>query len=493
VAPDQGGHRGQVRGAGAVGGTLNYRHLISNLTIAVLAQGVSMIISLLTSLVAPKFLGVTEYGYWQLFIFYSGYVGLFLFGLNDGYYLVHGGETREAIDKHLYTSELFFSLISQILISLLLLVGLNFFHFEYDRTFVIACVAIYLIFNNLSGFIGYAFQAMNETKLFSYATVLEKLVFCVPLVVLLILGCGDFRPYVLAYIIGKIGNFIYCLYKSRDLIAFGHYSLRDCALVSFSSIRVGIKLTIANIASLLIVGIARFSVDMTWGVEAFGALSISLSIVSFFITFISQASMVLFPALRQTDSAEQKNTFVNLRKVLTLFLPLSYLVGIPVAKLLGMWLPQYQTAMHYLVLLMPMFVYEAKMDLNCTTFLKVLREEDKLLRINIAVVVLSAVATFININFLASLDAISIGITLCVIARNVIAEHVVSKSFQVPFLDRLEKWGLLLTVLYLLFVCWLGDLLSIICIGILLAIYYFMFRDEIARVAHSFKRVASSR
>lgn len=43
--------------------------------VAFFAQGVSMCLSILQKLLVPKMLGVEQYGYWQLYIFYISYVG----------------------------------------------------------------------------------------------------------------------------------------------------------------------------------------------------------------------------------------------------------------------------------------------------------------------------------------------------------------------------------------------------------------------------------
>lgn len=84
---------------------LNYKKLISDLLTAFGAQGVSFICSVVTTLLVPKILGVEEFAYWQLFVFYTSYVSFFQLGLNDGIYLQHGGESRDAIDKSLIRSE----------------------------------------------------------------------------------------------------------------------------------------------------------------------------------------------------------------------------------------------------------------------------------------------------------------------------------------------------------------------------------------------------
>lgn len=74
---------------------LNTRKLLNDLLTAFGAQGVSFACSVVMTLLVPKILGIEEFGYWQLFVFYTSYVSFFQLGLNDGIYLQHGGEGRD--------------------------------------------------------------------------------------------------------------------------------------------------------------------------------------------------------------------------------------------------------------------------------------------------------------------------------------------------------------------------------------------------------------
>jgi len=49
---------------------MNFKSVLSNLSVAIVAQGVSVALSIISSLLVPKLLGVEEYGYWQLFLYY---------------------------------------------------------------------------------------------------------------------------------------------------------------------------------------------------------------------------------------------------------------------------------------------------------------------------------------------------------------------------------------------------------------------------------------
>ncbi|MCO5385779.1 MAG: hypothetical protein NHB14_08450 [Desulfosporosinus sp.] len=67
-----------------------YKLGVKNVIFSVLAQGISFALSIFTGFLLPKAMGVTQYGYWQVYLFYIGYIMLFCFGFNDGLYLRYG-------------------------------------------------------------------------------------------------------------------------------------------------------------------------------------------------------------------------------------------------------------------------------------------------------------------------------------------------------------------------------------------------------------------
>lgn len=48
---------------------MNIKKIAGDSAVALLSQGIGMLLSIFTSLLVPKLLGVESYGYWQLFIF----------------------------------------------------------------------------------------------------------------------------------------------------------------------------------------------------------------------------------------------------------------------------------------------------------------------------------------------------------------------------------------------------------------------------------------
>ncbi|MGN0301583.1 MAG: lipopolysaccharide biosynthesis protein [Anaerotardibacter sp.] len=406
---------------------MDFKKLFSNFSTAILAQGTSLAVGFILSLIVPKILNVSEFGYWQLFLLYAGYVGFFHFGLNDGIYLQQGGKKKTDIDLELIGSQFKLSVFVQSLIALGIIVFALLNLSDDNRIFVITAVACYLIINNATLFLGFLFQAINETKLFSYSVAINSAAFIVPLIVIVCLNVHDFRFYVLSYIGARIVSLIYCLIKGRDVITSKLSPLKTTIKESLKSIRIGSKLLIANTAAMLIIGSLQLIIDYKWGIELFGKLSFALAIVSLFQTFISQASMVLFPALRQCKKEELGNFFSISSTSLGLFLPCVFVLYYPICFLLQLWLPQYLSSFSMLALLLPICVFEGRMDIIGTTFLKVFRKEKQLLTINCLTLALCVVTSCISVLCFESLEMAILGTVFAVAIRSLYTENFLRK------------------------------------------------------------------
>lgn len=410
---------------------MNTKKIARDMVFAVFAQGLSTAVSVILTLLLPKVLGVAEFGYWQLFVFYLSYVGFFHFGINDGVYLIHGGETRDALDKKAINSQFLVSIIYQAVISVAVMLAALLGPFEAQRQFVIVWIGIILLANNCSFYLGYVFQALNETALFSFSAALDAMAFFVALVVLVVFGVDSFEPYVVFYTLAKFLRLVYCLFKARDILSAGVLTHSACVKESIESIRVGIKLMFANIVSSLILGVVRFFVDLNWGIEVFSIVSFSLSIAAFFLTFLTQISMVLFPNLKQLDRHGCSNAFCAMRDILDLLLPAAYILYGPITVVLNWWLPQYARGIQLFAVLFPICIFEGKMDIVGTTFFKVLREEKRLLEVNLATLLFSFACTLFGTYALNSVEFVLFCVVIALAFRCLLSELLIGRKLNV--------------------------------------------------------------
>lgn len=409
---------------------MNIREVTHNAVIAFLAQGISFFVSLITSLLLPKILGVEEFGYWQLFTMYASYLSFLEFGLIDGVYLQNGGTRRCNTDIAKIGSQVKIGTTIQLMFTLIISSIAIFSGIDDKRDLVLLALALLIVPNNLSLHLGYIFQSMNETKLFSASQMLDRLSFLLPTMLFVILRIPSFEAYVVAFLVGRIIACGYCCYHARSFLGSHCSDYRKSIISCFETARIGLPHMLAAAASMLIIGIARMAIDSAWGIEVFGKVSLSLSLVNFFSAFINQAGMVLFPSLRESSPDELKKVYRCLRDMLKVALPAAYLFYCPAVLLIGNWLPQYKDSLHYFAYLLPVCVYDCKMSLCYTTFFRVLRMERVLFRVNMFALAISAAGSAMGCILFNSPDVVLVSAVFAIIIRSLVSERLVNDHFE---------------------------------------------------------------
>lgn len=413
--------------------------IMQNMIYAFFAQGVSLLLSVIMSLIGPKVLGVEGFSYWQLFIFYAGYIGFFHFGLNDGIYLRTGGMEYCDLDFPLLGMQYKFLIVIQTILAIGIFFVYNFFIDESARLFVVLFTVIYLVISNAALFLGYIFQAVNQTKIFSMSVMIDRSLVLISILILMFTGVRTFEPFVISYTFSKAISLLYCSFKGRRIIFAKACNLMKSFREMWINVSIGIKLMIANVASMLILGIGRIVIDNVWGLEAFGKFSLSLSLTYFFLLFLSQISMVLFPALRQMHEQKQKEVYGSVRDIVGILLPLAFVAYVPVKQILDIWLPQYQDSLRYLVLLLPLCSFDGKMQLLCNTYFKVLRKEKILLRYNIIAFLLSLSLSVVGGYVIHNVYFIIISMVFATAVRSIISELYLARILNVKVLGSIIR------------------------------------------------------
>lgn len=424
--------------------------IMSNALVAFSAQGVSMCVSVVTTLLVPKILGVSEFGYWQLFIFYSTYVGFFHLGLNDGVYLQNGGMSIETIEAGKIKSQFLFGLFIEAMFGSLLILAAFATPLFNERSYILASLAPYMILKCCAFYLGYVFQAINETTKYSVSCIIERVLFFCILIALLFLNVSDFRYYVLACCLSMFFQLAYCIYEAGFIFRSHVVDFSTTLHESVKSIRIGSKLMFANIAGSMVLGITRMVIDWRWGIEAFGQLSLSLSMVNFFLAFVTQAAMVMFPALRQGDLSDLKRYFCFSRRSVSLLLSIIYLLYFPLRVCVEFWLPHYSESLIYLIYVMPICAFEGMMSIVSTTIFTVRRQESLLLAINFTTAVLSAFVSLASAQLFHSLYPTVLSASLCIVLRSVFSEALIASSFSDDLISKEMFSGILLSLLFVL-------------------------------------------
>lgn len=182
-----------------------------NIGFAFLAQGVGFASSLLIALILPRFLGLEDYAFWQMFLLYSSYSGLALLGVNDGIYLRLGGKEYSTLDYRSLKTQLIIAYIFQLFIASIFCAFVAGGQFSDHYKTVLIMVAASGLIANLMSCLRYIFLSSNLTQIASMAEFFSKSFFLLSSLAALLFGFVDYRKYVLLYILSQLVALVYLM------------------------------------------------------------------------------------------------------------------------------------------------------------------------------------------------------------------------------------------------------------------------------------------
>ena len=401
-----------------------------SVSVAFIAQIVSLLVSAFMSFFVSKFMTVEMYGYYQLFLFCTTYVGIFQLGISEGNYLENGGKLRSELDKGDLKNQFISMSIFQIILLGILFAGISLLETNSNKVLVYSFAILYSIAHLWVMFFGLTLQAINETEKYSVATIVGKLITLVLFVAAVIMKKGSYVVYSLVYLLGYVitGVMVACYGKEILLCKEKfHFNLREHK----KTIIAGSSLLFATLISSFIVGINRIYIERFLGIEVFGRVSMSLSLCNFFILFAIQFGMVMFPNIINLPGEKQKTIYSILNTIMPYMAPALIIVYIPLGFLLEKWLPNYVDSIHWILIFLPYIVYEIKNQIIYYTYIKILRAERYMLRINIAAFVACAVINLILIMTTKNVELVFIVLNIVLIAKSFLLERKVSSSFGI--------------------------------------------------------------
>jgi O-antigen/teichoic acid export membrane protein len=469
---------------------MNYKakKVIKNFYYTVSSNLISLLISTLVVLIVPKLIGVEEYGYWQLYIFYSSYVGFLQFGWTDGIYLRYGGEEYKDIDKKLFFSQFWMLFSFQIIISILILSFTNIWGSDINRIFILRMVSLCLVLTGIRAMLIFTLQATNRIKEYARVTMIGRLIYFSVIIFFVILSIREYRLMIVADLLGRLVSLIFAMYYCKEIVFRKVTSFVFTIQEMLENINAGIKLMFANIASMLIIGVVRFGIERSWDVETFGKISLTLSASNLMMIFINAVGVIMFPILRKTNEKRLPEIYTIMRDFLMIVL-LGLLAGYyPLKNILSDWLPKYSESLMYMALVFPMFIYEGKMALLINTYLKTLRKEKMMLKINLISVALSLLLTLLTTVIIKKIDFAILTIVFLLAIRSILAELYLSKLLMVK-LNKDITFELSLTIVFILSGWYINSWMTLVVYGTTYFIYLLIKRKDISATLRSIKKL----
>ncbi len=394
---------------------------------ALSANIIRLLISIVLTLLLPKLLGVEEYSYWQLYLFYVTYTAYSSLGFCEGIYLKHGGKEYEELQPRMIGSQFWALAVYEIVFCVVgAFFACTFLQGE-NKSLILSLALVSSLFDILRYFLQSVLQATNRIQEYAKIVTSERVLFFVLAILCLLVGIRDFRILIFAEIGARIISMIYAIVVCRDVvfcnIRYGRAEFDETKEI----IGIGFKLLLANLASQLIIGVVRFMIEQNWGTVVFGKVSLTLSLSNMIVTCISAVSIVLFPVLKNLEKDKLNELYETMRVVLTVPILFVLLFFVPMKLILSAWLPQYADSLKYLAILLPICLYETRFYALINTYQKAYRKENEILLVNGISVAVSVLLSLGTVFVLNNLDLAVVAIVILMIFKSVLSEILLGR------------------------------------------------------------------
>lgn len=459
---------------------MNYRikKIMHGFFHALSANVIRLLISIVLTLFLPRILGVKEYSYWQLYLFYVTYTAYSSLGFCEGTYLKYGGKEFRDLPSQKMSAQFWSLAIYEVFICL---VGLGFafcFVNDENRKYIIALALVSSVFDILRYQLQTVLQATNRIDQFAKVMTLERILFFVFSGIPIVLGFRDFYFLIFAEIMARVISMVYATVVCKNIVFVKFTFNKESFLESKELISSGIKLLLALLASQLVIGIVRFFIEKEWGTIIFGKVSLTLSLSNMIITCIGAISVVLFPILKNIEDKKLEKLYETLRMLLTVPTLFVLLFYVPMKLILVAWLPQYEDTLKYLAILLPICVYETRCFALVQTYLKAYRKENQILISNVIIVMLSFAFSIFTVNIMQNLEWAVVSILVLIILKSLLLEYFLSKSVEIKSLmDNILE--IILTFIFVGSSFYLNHYASMLIYFLAYGIYLFVCRKRI--------------
>ncbi len=428
------------------------KSIIKKISYSVGANALNTIISILLVFIVPKSLGVRQYAYWQLYTFYTSYIGFFHFGWLDGIYLRFGGKSYEDLDKkYFHTQFILLSGMEFIFTVAIAIFSLSFVG-DGSKQFVLIMTGLCCIAQIPRTFLQYLLQITGRVDAYAKNFMLEKVVYAVLVLSMLFIGQNNFRVLLIADLFARTVTLILLCRQCKDIIFSKGQEVLLGIKEAFLNIKIGIKLLSANIAAMLLTGIIRFAIEDAWNIEVFGKISLSLTICNMLMVLINAVSVVIYPMIKNTPKEKLKEVYSIIRVLLMVPILGALIFYYPARIILSAWLPQYAESLRYMALLFPICLFESKFSLLVCTYLKALRKEKEIMWINVITVGITGVLTGIAVYWQHNLFATILLLPLLMGMRSIVSEILVANYLELSLRKEII-WEIVLSVIFI-FVSW---------------------------------------
>lgn len=361
------------------------RNLVKKSSIFVISsQVISLITNIIKTLIIPIIIiDMKMYAYWQVYLFYLSYILLISLGFNDGIYLKYTGKKSKEIDecKELFASSKFHLLISTFI--MIIFIAFIYFFTNSEKTYIYILICLNIIPMEFIDINLRLYQAKFEMKSFAIYNVIDKVLFIILIVLLLLIVKLNCYYLIFIDLTIKIIISIMLFYKNKKSWLMKSPPLKVVLLEWKSSLIVGSFILISSYLSILITGIGRALIEFLGNIKEYATYSLAMSITNIVSIIINSIGIIIFPVFRNVGKEKSLIYADNINKLLLILTPFILLLYYPFAFFINNFLPKYNDSVYYLIFAISMTLIKSFSSLTYIPLIKSFKKEKRLFINNI--------------------------------------------------------------------------------------------------------------
>lgn len=435
--------------------TFNSKNKVLNDILKVAASNIIVLFSgVLVGFLLPKIIGITDYGYYKTYTLYATYVGMFHFGISDGIYLKYGGKDYSQLDRYkfrYYTKT--FSFVESIIAVLIMVISI--FILNDDIQFIFICLAIYLVFHNITSYYQAISQATSRFNELSQRNIIQSV-----LVSCIIIGLWwgklvfhldiTYKAYIILYSIIIIILAIWYVITYRE-ISFGQTRMKKENIREiFSLIILGFPLMLANLCSSLILTLDRQFVNILFDTETYAIYAFAYNMLALVTTATSAISMVLYPNLKKTDERTLKNNYSSLIGAILCLMFGCLSFYFPLNMFVSWFLTKYIKALTIFRIIFPGLAISSAITIVMHNYYKTLGINVIFFVKSVVVLVISASANFLAYKLFGTTESISIASIITMIFWYLLVEYYFVKHYRIKWIKNFVYFLIMMVMFYII-------------------------------------------
>lgn len=416
----------------------NLQAFSSDVLIYSFGQALLLIFGFIQSLIIPKYLSTTDYGYWQLFLLYTTYVGILHLGFLDGILVRWAGKDFEAFREEIPTTFRFILLEQGVTVGILIMI-VGLVDISYKE--IALAVLVNAIIVNLLTFFLFTAQAAKRFKLVTAVNIGRGLLFIIFVLLLLFSGYFSYFSVILATMATGITIVFLFIFNSRDCLFYHTTDRKSLLQYGKENIGIGIFVLLGNFTALIFATIDRLTIGSFFPITQFAVYTFAMTMCGLATIFLQAVSQVFFPYLSGSSAKTRTKAYDLLKSALVIFWAGVLAAYFPFSVGIKYYLLQYSDSLPLMAILLCTIGFSGQINILHANFFKVYRKQRTYFVLAAASLIGAVALNLLSVYLFGTLTAVAatavVSFSLWYLLNEVALLHLVAGSAR-----KIVRWVL---------------------------------------------------